>query len=84
MRLENPAQQRSLASIISGLSDDDRANIVRRLARLERLLEKQNDFDEQVAGALLSRSRCAQRTCPSACKTNQAAHQGNRNQCRLI
>jgi len=53
MRLENPAQQRSLASIISGLSDDDRANIVRRLARLERLLEKQNDFDEQVAGALL-------------------------------
>jgi hypothetical protein len=52
MRLENPAQQRSLANILASIPDAERTSIVHRLARVERLLEKMNDFDERVAASL--------------------------------
>jgi hypothetical protein len=52
LKLENPVKERSLANIVASIPDAERANVARRLARLERLIEKQNDFDEQVAAAL--------------------------------
>jgi len=35
MQLENPAQKRRLADIIASLPNSDRANVVRRLARVD-------------------------------------------------
>ena len=52
LKLSNPVKERTLANILAGLSDDDRTNVVRCLTRLDRLLAKQNDFDDQVAAAL--------------------------------
>ena len=52
MQLENPKQQRSIASILASIPDVERANIVHRLMRLTRLLEEQNHFDERVAASL--------------------------------
>jgi hypothetical protein len=52
LRLENPKQQRSIASIMAGLSDDDRANVAKRLIRLSQALDRQDKFDEQVAASL--------------------------------
>ena len=52
MQLENPKQQRSFANILASIPDAEKANLVHRLARLTRLLEEQNHFDERVAASL--------------------------------
>jgi ribosome-associated translation inhibitor RaiA len=52
MQLSNPRQQRTVAEILASVPDADRARLVQRLARLERLFEQQEKFDAQVAESL--------------------------------
>jgi len=53
MQLENPAQKRRLVDVIASIPNSDRANVVRRLARVDRLITRQNKTDADLVDALL-------------------------------
>jgi hypothetical protein len=52
MQLDNPAQTRRYAEILASLPKGDREKAARAVARLDRALEQQQQFDAAVAAAL--------------------------------
>jgi len=53
MQLENPKRQRRLAGIVASLPDSKRTDVVRRLARVDRLMARRHQQDADLADALL-------------------------------
>jgi hypothetical protein len=53
MHLENPAQRRRLADIVASLPDSKRADVVRRLTKVERAIARMHERDTDLIDGLL-------------------------------
>ena len=53
MQLDNPQRQRRLADIVASIPDPARAEVARRLARVERAIARRHEHDADLIDGLL-------------------------------